>query len=175
MEKSLGKAFIVSLITFMIFSFIFYIIGYSMLEILDHATTRVTDHPSHFVLWITYPFTRLPWAWITEITEEMTADGIKVMDIGFIMAFVLASIIAGIFGGDFTNSLGGWLLTSLVCIISLIAIAFIDSYNIDWLCNGYLCELDETVVQLIIVGLVNLLIFGGVTLVTVLVIGDYTK
>ena len=175
MEKSLGRAFIVSLLILMVFSFLFYIIGYSMLGILDHAFTRVTDHPSHFVLWITYPFTRLPWEWITEITEVITADGIKVMYTGFIVSFVLAAIIAGFFGGDFSNSLGGWLLTSLVCIVLLIAVAFIDSYNIDWICNGYLCALDYTVVKILVVGLINLLIFGGITLLTVLVIGDYDK
>ena len=173
MEKSLGKAFIVSLITLMIFSFIFYVIGYSMLDMLDIKIEIVADHPTYFVFWITYPFKLLPWEFITEITEEMTADGIRVMYIGFLIALVLASIMAGIFGGDFTNSLGGWLLTSLMCIILQIAIVFIDEFNISWFCSG--CELDETVVQLIIVGLINLFIFGGVTLVTVVVIGDYGK
>ena len=159
----------------MIISFLFYIIGYSMLGILDHAFTRVTDHPSHFVLWITYPFTRLPWEWIIEITDVMTADGIKVMYTGFIVSIVLAAIMAAIFGGDFSNSLGGWLLTSVVCIISLIVITFIDSYNIDWICNGFNCALDYTVVKILVVGLINVVIFGGITLLTVLVVGSYGK
>ena len=175
MEKSIGRAFIVSLVTLLIFSFIFYIIGYSMLGILDHAFTRVTDHPSHFILWITYPFTRFPWEWIIEITDVVTADGIRVMYIGFMVAFVLAAIMAAIFGGDFSNSLGGWLITSVVCIILLIFAAIIDSYNIDWICNGFSCALDYTVVKILVVGLINVLIFGGITLLTVLVVGSYGK
>jgi hypothetical protein len=173
MEKSLRKAFIISLLTVMVLSLLFHTIGNSIIGALNVYIFRVTDHPSFFVLWLTWPFTWFPWELFIEITNPATSIGLIVMYIGFLVALIGASIMAGIFGGNFSNSLGGWLLTSLVCIISTIAIVFIDPYNISWICLA--CELDRTVVQLLIFGVVNLLIFGGITLLTVLVKGDYDK
>ncbi len=177
MEKSLGRAFIFSFIVVIALSFMFFIIGYSMLGTLDHRFTTASTHPSYIVLWLTYPYTWFPWDLVIEVMtrDPSTQAGLIIMSIGFIASLVVGAIVAAIFGGDFSNSLGGWVLTSLICIISIIVTLFIDNgYNLIWIC-GSGCELGYGVIYVIIVGVVNLLIFSGITLLTVLVVGNYGK
>jgi len=177
MEKSLSRAFIFSFIAVIALNFLFYIIGYSILGTLDIHFTRASSHPTYIVLWFTYPYTYFPWELVI---DAMTRDpsihiGLIIMDIGLIASLAVGSIVAAIFGGDFSNSLGGWLLTSLACIIAILVIIFVDPFNISWTCHYSGCEIGYTVILVIIKGLVNLLIFGGITLLTVLVVGSYGK
>jgi len=173
MEKSLGRAFIFSFIAVIALSFLFFIIGYSIMGSLENHFSHASSHPTYIVLWLTYPYTWLPWDLILAIVDESLNIGFRIMYLGFFITLIVGAIVAAIFGGDFSNSLGGWVLTSLVCIVALIVTFFIDSYNADWVC--WTCELGETVIQVLIVGVVNLLIFGGITLLTVLVVGSYGK
>ena len=175
MERSLFRAFIFSLIVVIALNFLFYIIGYSILGTLDIQFTRASSHPTYIVLWLTYPYTWFPWELII---DAMTRDpsihiGLIIMDIGLVASLAVGSIVAAIFGGDFSKSLGGWVLTSLTCVAALFIIVIIDSFNLSWIC--WPCELGEAMVYILVVGVVNLLIFSGITLLTVLIVGSYGK
>ena len=173
MERSLSRAFIFSFIAIIALSFLFFIMGYSITGTLENHFTRASSHPTYIGLWLTDPFTWLPWNLIFAFIDESIHIGLRIMYIGFFASLVVGAIVAAIFGGDFSNSLGGWILTSLVCIMVLLVIIFVDPYNIDWIC--FPCDLGETVIQVLIVGVVNLLIFSGITLLTVVVVGSYDK
>jgi hypothetical protein len=173
MERSLGRAFIFSFIVVIALSFLFFIVGYSILGTLENHFTRASSHPTYIVLWLTEPYTWFPWDLILAIVDESTHIGLRIMYIGFLVSLVVGAIVAAIFGGDFSNSLGGWVLTSLVCIVILIVTFFIDPYNTDWIC--WPCDVGEAVIHVLVAGVVNLLIFGGITLLIVLVVGSYGK
>lgn len=169
MEKSLGRAFIFSLIFLMALSFLFFVIGYSITGSLENHFTHASERPIYIVLWLTNPFLWVPWDLFQVAINESTHDGIKIMYMGFLASLIVSSIIAGIFGGTYSNSLGGWILTSLVCIMTVAVVLFIDPFFISAICDY--CELGYAIIQLSVFGIVNLLIFGGITLLTALLIG----
>ena len=169
MEKSLGRAFAFSLILVFILSFLSFVIGYFITGTLDSYFAYAAEHPTFIVFWLTNPYLWFPWDLFQIAINALTHDGQKIMYMGFLISLVVGSIIAGIFGGDFSNSIGGWILTSLVCIIAMVVILFVDPSNIAIICDY--CELGAAIIQVFVFGVVNLLIFSGVTLLTTLLIG----
>jgi len=157
MKTGLIRAFLFSLIVFFILNFLFTIIGNSIYQSLEFEFTRFAEHPTFIIFRLIYPFHSFPWDIFNRIIT-VPEIGIKTMYIGYFISLVMASIIAGFTGGEIVKSVGGWILTSITCILLFIIIITIDVYNKSQFCVG--CSLDEAIIYVIIPGVVNLLIFG---------------
>ncbi|MFX0060429.1 MAG: hypothetical protein ACFE85_13470 [Candidatus Hodarchaeota archaeon] len=168
MKKSLIRAFLFSLITFFILNFLFFIIAYSIEGVINLAFTDIAEHPLLILFFLSTPTHHFIWELILWISLPIGV-GWKVLYIGMILSYSLASIIAGISGGSILKSLGGWVLTSICSIVIIIVMFLIDSYTASWFCS--LCTFNEAVIEIVLPGIVNLLIFSGVSILVAFLIG----
>jgi hypothetical protein len=103
---------------------------------------------------------KFPWDMIG-IGINQSLLGLKIYYIGMVISLALASIVAGLFGGSIVKALAGWYLTSIVCIVLFIIIFSIDISNLSYICIS--CTLTDGIIQILIVGLANMLMFGVLT------------
>jgi len=168
MKKSLIRAFLFSLIAFLILNLIFFVVGFSINGFLYTTFDTIAEHPIWIIRYLTDPFRNFLWNLVIDLSSGM-GIGWKIWNIGKILSLLFASIIAGISGGSILRSAGGWILTSILSIGLLISMFLIDSWTLGALCG--LCTLNETMVPVIISGIVNLVIFGCVALIVALFAG----
>ena len=168
MKHSLLRAFLFSLLIFLALNFLFFIIGYTVAEILDLPLGRIADHPTHSIHLITYPAEYFPWELIDYFTSNSSL-GFKILYLGGFISFIIAAIIAGLMGGSIGNAFVGWLMTSSCYILLLIAMISIDDFNIGFIC--FPCTLADGIVEILITGIVNALIFGALVFIIALIKG----
>jgi len=166
MKKSLGRAFIYSLIALFIMVFLFTVISYALNDDMYILIDSITAYPFLIIYHLTKAFTFFPWYLIELIS---VGTGYMLYYIGVFVALIIASIIAGISGGDIPKSLGGWILTSICCIVLLMAGAYVEAMVKQYICAT--CTVEEAIVDVLITGATNLLIFGGVTLIVAAIVG----
>jgi len=169
MGKSLLRAFIFSLIIFLGLNFLLYIIGYSIGGILDLLLTRITDHPTHTIYLFIYPSQFLPWDIIGRGINTASI-AFKIIYFGGFITLVIAAIVAGFLGGSIGKSFGGWILTVICSMILFIVIFIIDDYNLTFI--SFSTTLLDGIGTILITGLVNILIFGGLVTVIALIKGS---
>jgi len=116
LKTSWFRAFLFSLLVFFVVSFLFWIIGYAVADLMDLLVSHVQSSPLYVIQRIVYPMGMFPWDAITT-SMNMTNIGLKIFYIGFVVTLAVASIVAGLFGGSIIKSLSGWYLTSFVCIL----------------------------------------------------------
>ena len=167
MEKSLVRAFLYSLIAFLVLNFLFFVIGYAIDDNLGNMFDIMADHPTMVIYTLVRPISNFPWD-IIEFINLVIGNGRKIMYVGYFVSLITASIIAGFSGGDIPKSLGGWFLTSICSIISIIAICYMDAFIIINICG--VCPINEAIIEVLITGVTNLLIYGGVTLIIALIV-----
>ena len=168
MKTSWFRAFLFSLLVFFVVSFLFWIIGYAVADLMDLLVSHVQSSPLYVIQRIVYPMGMFPWDAITT-SMNMTNIGLKIFYIGFVVTLAVASIVAGLFGGSIIKSLAGWYLTSIVCILLYIIILLIDISLLGYVCTS--CTLADGIIQILIVGLVNMLMFGVLTFLIALIKG----
>ena len=171
MEKSLFRAFIFSLLIFLVLNFLFCIITYSMGDIIEEFMfDPIAAHPSHAIHLTIYPVRYFPWELITTFFDRVSDESVFYLYfLGGFISFVIAAIIAGIMGTDISQSFWGWVLTS-ICYMSLfIAILAIDEYNLRYI--DYDATLADGIVLILITGITSMFIFGGL----VILIGYITR
>ena len=114
MEKSLFRAFIISLVVFFGLNFLIYIITYSFASqvVFEMELDRIATHPTHAAYLLIYPSSFFPWELIFRGIDASTLS-FTILYIGGVVTFVIAAIVAGLMGGDISNSLGGWVLTCI--------------------------------------------------------------
>ncbi len=120
------------------------------------------------MFWLANPIQHFIWQLFTWISAPVGV-GWTVLYIGYALSLTIASIIAGISGGSILKSVFGWVLTSVCSIGLIVAMFFIDSYTVNYYCS--LCNLNEAIIEVVLPGVVNLLIFSGVALVVGLLVG----
>jgi len=167
MKKSLGRAFIFSLLLFFVLNFLFTIIGNAIYQSLDYEFTRFAEHPTFIIFRLMFPIHYYPWDLVNLIIIT-TEIGIKIMYIGFFISIIIASIIAGLTGGSFFKSLGGWILTSITCMLLFVIILVIDDYNLGFFFSS---NLGEAIVTMIITVGANLLVLSALTALIALIKG----
>ena len=160
MEKSLFRAFIFSLLLFFGINFIIYLMSYSLGGLFYTEIDRISIHPTHGVFLLLYPSRYFPWELIFNSIDVGLIE-FTVFFIGGFVSFIVAAILAGLMGGDIRNSFGGWILTCISYISMHIAILVIDDYNLTYLTPG---NLINGIVLVIITGVANMLIFGGLVI-----------
>ena len=165
MKKSLGRAFIFSFLVFLALNFLFLIIGYSIVELLDFQLDRVADHPTYSIFFVTYPARFFPW----ELLENFISTPPKILFLGGLISCAIGTIIAGLMGGDICKSFGGWIVTSISIILLFIAMITIDDFNLGILFFGD--TYTEAIVQILITGIINMLIYGALVLLIALIKG----
>ena len=168
MQKSLGRAFIFSLIAFVLVGFIFVIIEYSIGDAIDNLFGLFTDYPGTIIQWLLRPVRYFPWDIINEFLETSYIST-KTWYVGMFLSLIIASIIAGLTGGEVKNAFGGWALTMIFSIIMYIIPLSLGGQYTNNTCG--LCTSQEAIIMVIIIGIVHLLIFGCITLLTALMIG----
>jgi hypothetical protein len=168
MEKSLVRAFLFSLLVFLVLNFLFFIVGYSIAGLIDLPLDRIANHPTHSIYLLTYPCRFFPWN-IIEYFLSSSSPGLKILYLGGFISFVVAAIVAGLMGGDIGKSFGGWILTSLCYTGLFIFMITIDSFNLDYIC--FACTYTEAVVEVLIACIVNMLIFSALVLLIALLKG----
>ena len=168
MKKSLVRAVLFSLIAFLVLNFMFFIIAYSIEGYINSAFTSIAAHPALILFWLANPMQHFIWELIMGIAFPVGV-GWTVLYIGYIFSLTIASIIAGIAGGSILKAVGGWIITSIISMGLIVAMFFIDSYTITYFCG--LCTLNEAIVEIVLPGVVNLLIFSGVALVVGFLVG----
>jgi len=167
MKHSLLRAFLFSLLIFFALNFLFYIIGYSVAELLDLPFSRIADHPTHSINLITYPAEYFPWELIDYFT--IAALGFKIVYLGGFISFLIAAMIAGLMGDSIGDAFVGWLMTSACYILLLIAMISFDDFNLNFICFG--CTLIDGIVEVLITGIVNALLFGALVFIIALIKG----
>ena len=168
MKKSLGRAFIFSLLVFLALNFLFYIIGYSIAEMLDNVVDRIADHPTHSIFLLIYPSKNFPW----ELLNDFIIVGslaFKIYYLGGFISFIIAAIVAGLKGGSIGKSFGGWVLTVICSILLFIVIITIDDFNLDYI--SFTATLVDGIVIVVIAGAVNALIFGAIVIIIAFIKG----
>jgi hypothetical protein len=168
MEKSLVRAFLFSLIAFLVLNFLFYIITYSLADMLDAVFNPIVAHPTHSIYLLVYPSQYFPWVLIEYIISAGSL-AFKILYIGGFISFVIAAIIAGFMGGDIKNSLGGWFLTAICYMLLFIAIISIDQFNLNYV--SFTATLIDGIVIILISGTVNAIIFGVLVFIIALIKG----
>jgi hypothetical protein len=168
MKKSIIRAFIFSFIVLIVISFLSTIIGYSIAELIDLELERYGDYPAFVPYRMISPMGFFPWE-LLDYFADVSNSGLKLFYMGLFLAPIIASIIAGLTGGDIVNSVAGWILTSITCMI-LFAILFSAEDAV----RGYYCftcTTDSAIVRAIVHVLVNLMIFGALTAFIALIVG----
>ncbi|MFX1417604.1 MAG: hypothetical protein ACFE9N_01655 [Promethearchaeota archaeon] len=161
MKTGLVRAYLFSLITFFILNFLITIISYSIVGLLiDLELPRYSTHPVFVFFRLIYPMLFFPWDLLI-LGANQALIGFMVFYFGFFISLIVASVVAGLMGGDIVKSVGGWILTSITCILVFIIIALIDSIVLAFVC--FSCTFEEVMVQVIIHGLINILLFGVLT------------
>jgi len=172
LKTSWFRAFIFSLLIFFILNFLFWIIGYGVADLLDLQIARIKQSPTHVILELVYPMGMFPWEAVGRSIAS-TGIGFKIFYIGFVISLSIASIVAGLFGGSIVKALAGWYLTSIICILLFIIVFLIDISNLNYYCFG--CSMTDGIIQVLIIGLVNMLIFGVLTFLIALFKGRSSK
>ena len=116
-----------------------------------------------------FPIHYYPWELIDSKITAVDIVGIFIMYIGFFISIIIASIVAGLTGGSLFKSVGGWILTSITCMLLFVIILVIDDYNLGFFGS---IILGEAIVTMIAKVGVNLLIFGALTAVIALIKGS---
>ncbi|KKK41602.1 hypothetical protein LCGC14_1983720 [marine sediment metagenome] len=168
MKTSILRAFLFSLIVFFILNFLFTFIGNAIYQSLDYEITRFGDHPTFVLFRLMFPIHWYPWVLIDRIIVTLEV-GIRIMYIGYFISIVIASIISGLFGGSVVKSVGGWILTSITCMLLFALIILIDDYNGGFFCSG--CTSGEAIIFMTIPVLINLMIFSALTALIALIKG----
>jgi len=169
MKKSMIRAFIFSLVVFIVINFLATIIGYSIAELIDLEVERYGDYPAYIPYRMIHAAGFFPWE-LLESYADMTLTGLKIYYIGLFISPIIASIIAGLTGGDVLKAIGGWILTCITCMI-MFAILFSLEGNV-WSYYCYTCTTKESaMIRAIVHVLVNLMIFGALAGFIALIIG----
>ena len=168
MKKSLGTALILSLLVFVMLNFLFWIIGYSMEGTLESQFDIIANYPGWIIVKLFYPMARFPWTFL-DLASQTSSDGLKVIYIGYLFSLIIASIVAGLTAGDIPNAIGGWSITGVVCIL-LVIVAVYEEY-VRWLGYEFLGTLEEVIVEIIVSGILNIIIFGCVAVLIALIVG----
>ncbi len=166
MEKSLVRAFIFSLIAFLVLNFLFYIITYSLADMLAAVFNPIAAHPTHSIYLLVYPSQYFPWVLIEYFISSATI-AFKILYIGGFISFVIA--VAGLMGGDIKNSLVGWFLTAICYMLLFIIIISIDQFNLNYI--SFTATLIDGIVIILIGGTVNAIIFGVLVFIIALIKG----
>lgn len=172
MKTSWFRAFLFSLLVFFVISFLFWIIGYAIADLIDLEVSRIQSNPTHAILKLIYPIGMFPWEAIGR-SVDMTDIGLKIYYIGFVVTLALSSIVAGLFGGSIVKALAGWYLTSIICILLFIIIFVVDISNLNYYC--FSCTMIDGIIRILIVGLANMLMFGVLTFLIALFKGRSSK
>lgn len=169
MKASLGRAFIFSLIVFVVINFLSTIIGYSVADLIDLELERYGDYPAFIPYRMISAAGFFPWELLDDFAN-VSDTGLKIFYMGLFLSPIIASIIAGLTGGDVSKAAGGWILTSITCMI-LFAILFIVEDAV----RGYYCftctTTESAIIKAIVHVLVNLMIFGALAAVIALIKG----
>jgi len=172
LKKSLGRAFIFSFIAFALVGLLFLIIAYSIGGAIDGLFGLFADHPGMIIQYILRPVRYFPW----EIFGEFFATSFtstRTWFIGMLVALIIASIVAGLTGGNMKNAFLGWAIMMIFSIILYIIPLGFDTLSLNHTCGA--CTYLEGVIRVVIIGVVHLLIFGCITLLTALMIGRTKK
>ena len=161
MEKSLFRAFIFSLLIFIGINFLLYITMYSIAGLMDMIFDRIATHPSYTAYTLIYPSSYFPWELIFTGIDSSSIP-FAIMYIGGFVSFIIAAIVAGLMGGDIIKSFGGWILTCGTFMAVHVIILVIDDYNLNFL--SFSATLIDGIIIVLITGVVNMLIFGGLVL-----------
>jgi len=168
MKKSLSRAFIFSLLVFLALNFLFYIIGYSIAEVLNLTLDSIAAHPTHSIYLMVYPSGSLPWELLSDFNTYSNL-GFKVLFLGGFISLIIAAIVAGFMGGNIGKSFGGWILTVICSMLLFIAIISIDEFNLNYI--SFFVTLTEGIVIVAIASAVNGLIFGALVILIALLKG----
>jgi hypothetical protein len=172
LKKSLGRAFIFSLIAFVLVGLLFQIISSSIGGTIDSLFGVFADHPGMIIQYILRPLRYFPW----EIFNEFFATpnlSTKIWFIGMIVALIIASFVAGLTGGNVKNSFTGWAIMMIFSIVLYIIPFSFDPMSFIFTCGT--CTYLEGVIKVVIIGIVHILIFGCITLLTALMISRSKK
>ena len=172
MKKSLGRAFIFSFIAFALVGLLFLIIAYSIGGAIDNLFSLFADHPSMIIQYILRPLRYFPWELFTEFFET-SYFSTRTWYVGMFVALIIASIVAGLTGGNMKNSFVGWAIMMILCIVLYIIPFGFDSLSLNHTCGA--CTYLEGVIEVVIIGIVHIPIFGCITLLTALMIGRSKK
>lgn len=168
MKKSLGRAFLFSLLVFLVLNFIFYILTYSIADMLAAVFNPIAAHPTHSIYLLIYPSQYFPW----QLIEYFIASGslaFKLLYLGGFISFIVAAIVAGLMGDSLRQSLGGWFITASCYILLFIAILSIDQFNLNYV--SFTATLVDGIVIVLIGGAVNAVIFGALVFIIALIKG----
>ena len=161
MQKSLFRAYIFSLLIFIGINFLLYITMYSFAGLLNMIFDRIANHPTYIAYTLIYPSSYFPWELIFTGIEAPSIP-FTIMYIGGVVTFIIAAIVAGLMGGDIIKSFGGWIITCGTYMAVHVIILVIDDYNLNFL--SFSATLIDGIIIVIITGVVNMLIFGGLVL-----------
>lgn len=168
MKHSIFRAFIFSLLVFIVLNFLFFFICYAVEDILDLPLGRIADHPTYSIYAITYPASYFPWELIERFINVLSF-GFKLLYLGGFISFLIAALIAGLMGGSIGNAFIGWLMASGSIIILMIFMISIDPFNLNYIC--FTCTLEGGIMMVLITELINALIFGALVLIIALMKG----
>jgi hypothetical protein len=126
------------------------------------------DHPGMIIQYILRSVRYFPWEFFEEIFAT-SYIATRTWFIGMFVALIIASIVAGLTGGNMKNAFGGWVVMMIVAIILYIIPLGFDSLSLNHTCGS--CSYLEGVIKVVIIGIVHILIFGCITLLTALLIG----
>ncbi|MHA2007561.1 MAG: hypothetical protein ACXABO_07965 [Promethearchaeota archaeon] len=167
MKKSLVRAFLFSLLIFLVLNFLIYIVAYAIADLLNAVFDPIANHPTHSIYLMIYPSRYFPWELIGNSIDATLA--FKILYLGGVVSFVIAAIVAGLMGGSVGKSFGGWILTAICYMLLFITIISIDEFNLNYI--SFTATLVDGIVIVLIAGTVNALIFGGLVFIIALIKG----
>jgi hypothetical protein len=171
MKRSIGRAFLFSLVAFVLINLLFLIIYYYIAPIIDISDLfdLFANYPGMIIQRLFQPLRWFPWDFFIQNVDTAA----RVLYIGEFLSLIIASIIAGLAGGDMKNAIVGWILTMIFSIVIFIITFFLGSSYLVFYCGS--CDLLEAIITVTIKGIVHILIFGCITLLTALMIGRGKK
>ncbi|MHA1669243.1 MAG: hypothetical protein ACTSV5_01565 [Promethearchaeota archaeon] len=161
-----GKSFGFSLLTYIGLNFLFLIITETISGNLNNIFSTITADPFIIVLILFGPITNVPGTVFNglfiEITGSLRPD-VLIQLVGFIVPLFIAAIVAGRVGGK-GASFGGFLLTTIISAVAVIALIYISPATL----TAFMLPADmTTVVFASIGGIINGVFYGAFALLFV--------
>lgn len=120
---SLGKAFGISILAFIVFNFTFFLIGYGISGMLPLFFQSIATYPSNILLMFLGPIIagQFPLILTSEFTMWLAGFPVVPADIvlfiGYIVAPIGAAYLSGRYGDNKREAFLGWFLTAMISAI----------------------------------------------------------
>ena len=160
-----GKAFLISIASFVGLNFIFTIIYYAIGDGFNVLFFNIQTYPLMILYYlfgsiISTPYILLDWTIAQPFLGNFDLT-VLILGLGYLAALIISAILAGRFGESKGQCFGAWVLTAAISTVSVIIAAFVSPFTQSTLLTMYgLASFNELLIFIIISCIINMVFYG---------------